>query len=318
MSVRPQAHAAPLDAGGVGRLRAVLKAGLALRADPPDAASAPPEGPLVTPEKVERYKTQIKQMLTDPPLKMKDLDSADAPSRHYDLDDTCKSSVYLFRGVFGGVDPEQYNLLEDELVNAEEQKSQYNPNLNLRKKELTYGGPYKFGKRIPQSVPLAQHNTWPVVVKDALAFAKAFVAVTRTPAEAQRLASLYDGVHCNYYKDDQTSLDYHADDEDAMEAGAPIVSVTLIDPNPESTKKPRFFDIVAYDHKKGDDPLARLTLKHGDVLVMDGAMQCNYKHGVPPMKRPRGQARVAGRINLTARAFGFAKKKAAQPGPSQP
>ena len=334
MSVRPQARAAPVDAGGVGRLRAVLNAGLALRVGAPGAAAAPPEGPLMTPEKVAELKALIKEMRAKKPWKIQDLDSLEAPTGHYVLDDSEDSSVYLFRGVFAGVGPTQYNEIKDALEKAKEQPNQYNTKYNLRKKELTYGGDYEFGGRTPQSVPLKDYDTWPVVVKDSVVFAKAFAEATRTltekeaaakpaaaaaaaAAEAQRLASLYDGVHCNYYRDDQTSLEYHADNEKAMEAGAPIVSVTLIDPGPNSTGKARFFDIVAWNHAPKDKPLARLLLKHGDVLVMDGNMQSKYKHGVPKMARPRGEDRVAGRVNVTARAFGFAQKQAAPPGPSQ-
>ncbi len=107
---------------------------------------------------------------------------------------------------------------------------------------------------------------------------------------AHELALPFNAVMANYYRDGADAMGAHADDEPELGPNAPhdvlIGSVSL--------GAPRNFVLKAND--PGGPPPLTLALGHGDLLVMGGATQRDYKHAIPRTKRPVGP-----RLNLTFR-----------------
>lgn len=88
---------------------------------------------------------------------------------------------------------------------------------------------------------------------------------------AERVAGVgFNACLLNLYRDGSRTIGMHSDDESDLADGSPIVSVSL--------GASRFFDLR---DRAGGDHRARLVLDHGTVVVMAGATQRNYKHGVP-------------------------------------
>jgi alkylated DNA repair protein (DNA oxidative demethylase) len=78
-------------------------------------------------------------------------------------------------------------------------------------------------------------------------------------------------------------------DKDEPDLRAPIVSVSLGLPA-----------VFQFGGLKRNDPLQRLMLEHGDVVVWGGASRLFY-HGVLPLKPGHHPATGACRFNLTFR-----------------
>lgn len=89
----------------------------------------------------------------------------------------------------------------------------------------------------------------------------------------------------NFYRDGQDSIGWHSDDEKELDENPIIASVSL--------GAARDFQ---FKNKKNPQIKCKLTLQSGDLLIMKGATQANYKHQIPKTKRE-----VGGRINLTFR-----------------
>lgn len=90
----------------------------------------------------------------------------------------------------------------------------------------------------------------------------------------------------NLYRDGQDSMGMHADDEPELGPEPVIASLSLGEER-----------VLRFRHKrdrsiKGVD----IPLPHGSVLLMRGATQANWKHGLGKLSRPCGP-----RINLTFR-----------------
>lgn len=102
----------------------------------------------------------------------------------------------------------------------------------------------------------------------------------------ERLGLPFDSVLANLYRDGQDSMGFHSDDEPELGPEPVIASISL-----GATRR---FQIR---HKRGAKR-GRLDLElgHGSLLVMRGAMQERYRHGVP--KDPRV---TEARVNLTFR-----------------
>jgi len=99
-----------------------------------------------------------------------------------------------------------------------------------------------------------------------------------------KLGILFNGVLANFYENERDSVSMHADDEEDMEDGAPIASVSL--------GETREFIV-----KHGDTGSRHaIPLEHGSLLVMSGDTQKVSRHGIPKAKRICGP-----RINLTFR-----------------
>ena len=97
----------------------------------------------------------------------------------------------------------------------------------------------------------------------------------------------FDSVLLNLYRDGNDSMGLHADDEPELGPSPCIASVSL--------GATRAFVLKPKRKKSGVAPI-RVELPHGSLLVMRGATQRHWVHGVP--KQPRI---TAPRINLTFR-----------------
>jgi alkylated DNA repair dioxygenase AlkB len=98
----------------------------------------------------------------------------------------------------------------------------------------------------------------------------------------------YRGVLLNHYRDGNDTIGMHSDDETEIEPGSPIASVSF---GAERTFKLRPKpDVVG--------PKQNLKLASGSCLVMGGAMQVEYKHGITAEPKVLGA-----RVNLTFRKY---------------
>ena len=114
------------------------------------------------------------------------------------------------------------------------------------------------------------------------------------PCYGVKDVSVYNGVHINLYNDGSVGVLPHTDKEQSMMEGLPIFSFTLLsDPS-----LPRPFSIYTEDAVKLHD----ILLRQGDLLVMYGQMQREFKHGIEKSTPPSKYKNLA-RINLTVRAF---------------
>ncbi|BFT29134.1 alpha-ketoglutarate-dependent dioxygenase AlkB [Alteromonas sp. D210916BOD_24] len=94
----------------------------------------------------------------------------------------------------------------------------------------------------------------------------------------------FNSVLANWYRDGQDSMSLHADNEPELGPNPVIASLTLGEARP-----------FTFKHKETHARYTRL-LEHGSVLVMAGATQSHYLHGIAKTKKP-----INGRINLTFR-----------------
>ena len=96
----------------------------------------------------------------------------------------------------------------------------------------------------------------------------------------------FNSVLLNYYRDHRDSMGLHSDDEPELGPRPLIASVSVGEAR-----------TVIFTHKtdKALKPL-RLTLGSGRLLVMKGATQQYWKHGIAQSPRPRGSG-----VNLTFR-----------------
>ena len=92
-------------------------------------------------------------------------------------------------------------------------------------------------------------------------------------------------VLCNYYRNGQDSMGFHADNEKELGQNPIIASVN-------------FGETRRFQFRRRDDKTVKyeLELTHGSLLVMAGAMQHHWLHAVP--KEPKW---TKSRINLTFR-----------------
>jgi alkylated DNA repair dioxygenase AlkB len=94
----------------------------------------------------------------------------------------------------------------------------------------------------------------------------------------------FNSVLLNYYRDGQDSIGYHADAEPELGTNPVIASISLGAVRQFVLKHPRTGTKLKYD------------LAPGSLIVMGGACQHHWVHGVPKTKAP-----VGARINLTFR-----------------
>ena len=102
--------------------------------------------------------------------------------------------------------------------------------------------------------------------------------------DAERLGTKFNGCLANFYENERDSVSMHSDDEDDMEDGAPIASISL--------GQLREF-VVKHKETKARHVI---PLEHGSLIVMAGDTQKVSRHGIPKAKRSCGP-----RINLTFR-----------------
>jgi len=102
------------------------------------------------------------------------------------------------------------------------------------------------------------------------------------------VGSAFNSVLLNYYRDQRDSIGFHSDDEPELGLRPVIASVSLGD---ERT--------FVLKHKTAKHvPPIRLRLTSGSLLLMRGATQHCWRHGIPKETRPCGP-----RINLTFRSI---------------
>jgi alkylated DNA repair dioxygenase AlkB len=95
----------------------------------------------------------------------------------------------------------------------------------------------------------------------------------------------FNSMLANLYRDGQDAIGWHADDEPELGTAPLIASLS-------------FGAARRFDMRRKDDhaQLARITLEHGGLLIMGGAMQQHWQHAIARTTRPIGE-----RINLTFR-----------------
>lgn len=111
-----------------------------------------------------------------------------------------------------------------------------------------------------------------------------FTAELRDRIE-QHIGIRFNTVLANLYRDGRDSMGWHADNEPELGANPTIASISL--------GAVRRFQLR---HKKKPEQRVDLDLEPGSLLVMAGALQHHWRHGIPKTARPVGP-----RINLTFR-----------------
>ena len=103
---------------------------------------------------------------------------------------------------------------------------------------------------------------------------------------AQALAgNPFNSVLLNYYRDQRDSMGLHADDEPELGPEPVIASLSL-----GAERK------LVFQHRRREFDSFSLALPSGSLLVMKGATQRNWKHGIRKLTRPCGP-----RVSLTFR-----------------
>jgi alkylated DNA repair dioxygenase AlkB len=90
----------------------------------------------------------------------------------------------------------------------------------------------------------------------------------------------------NFYRDQRDCVGFHSDDEPELGPAPVIASVTFGEVRPFVLKHKRRKDIKD----------VKILLPSGSLLLMKGATQANWRHGVPRQTKPCGP-----RVNLTFR-----------------
>jgi alkylated DNA repair dioxygenase AlkB len=123
----------------------------------------------------------------------------------------------------------------------------------------------------------------PLMWHDALTAIKTGVEQTVVAQLKDELK--FNSVLCNYYRNGQDSMGFHADNEKELGQNPIIASIN-------------FGESRRFIIRRRDDKTVKheLVLTHGSLLVMSGAMQHHWLHAVP--KEPK---RTKPRINLTFR-----------------
>jgi alkylated DNA repair dioxygenase AlkB len=103
-------------------------------------------------------------------------------------------------------------------------------------------------------------------------------------AVEQASGQRFNSVLLNYYRDGQDSMGFHSDDEKELGRNPVIASVSFGDPRTFILKHKRLPKTV------------KLALGDGSLLVMAGALQHHWRHGINKEKTACGP-----RVNLTFR-----------------
>jgi alkylated DNA repair dioxygenase AlkB len=98
----------------------------------------------------------------------------------------------------------------------------------------------------------------------------------------------FNAVFLNFYRDHNDSMGFHSDDEKELGKNPVIASLTF--------GATRTF-LLKHKFKK-ELPLVKVPLEAGTVLLMKGATQHNWKHGINKQTTPCGP-----RVNLTFRTI---------------
>jgi alkylated DNA repair dioxygenase AlkB len=124
--------------------------------------------------------------------------------------------------------------------------------------------------------------TYSGVTHEALAWTITMEDIRRRIEEIS--ASSFNSVLLNYYRDGSDSMGEHADDEAELGVNPVIASISFGAVRQFILRHPKSGEKLKFD------------LAHGSLLVMGGACQHHWVHGVPKSKTP-----ISPRINLTFR-----------------
>lgn len=147
-----------------------------------------------------------------------------------------------------------------------------------------------WGRTYPQPRLIAWHGddgisyTYSGTTLVALPWTPTLLAIRRRVEELS--GAQYNSVLVNCYRDHRDSMGLHADDEPELGQAPTIASVSL--------GEVRTF-VLRHRWQK-DVSKVKLDLPSGSLLVMRGATQANWKHGIPKRSKPCGP-----RVNLTFR-----------------
>ena len=106
----------------------------------------------------------------------------------------------------------------------------------------------------------------------------------------EKANSQFNSCLLNFYHDGSESMAYHSDDEPMLEKNGTIASVSF--------GAERRFLFRHNRHKENQVPVVELMLNHGSLLLMQGEIQNNWKHGLPASTKIKSP-----RINLTFRTI---------------
>jgi alkylated DNA repair dioxygenase AlkB len=128
------------------------------------------------------------------------------------------------------------------------------------------------------------HYTYSGLALTPLPWTK-LLADIRCHVEAVTGAS-FNSVLMNYYRDHRDSMGMHSDDEPELGSNPVIASLSL--------GEQRTF-VLKHKFNKDSKPV-NVVLESGSLLLMQGATQHHWKHGINKLTRPCGP-----RVNLTFR-----------------
>lgn len=177
---------------------------------------------------------------------------------------------------FMPINPTEFEELWDVWNHIDYTPNPLNKKFNIKRKQCTFGkDSYKFAGQVSEPYK----GELPSVIK------KIFKLFEHDPS--------YSVIHANFYPDGTAGLQPHSDNEKQMNADKNIYSYTFL----SEPGNPRGFQI--YD--LNGNMLEEHMLDHGDLLVMLGGMQKEYKHGVK--KSMAKKYKNLRRINLTVRSW---------------
>ena len=167
---------------------------------------------------------------------------------------------------------DEFEVLWDEHPRHRDSMMMYGREVTLPRYQALYGNDvsYRFSGSTLKSSPLNH----PLLIQ-AMQFVN-----DREPAFD------YNGILVNWYRDGADYVGPHADDERDLLQDAPIYSFSF--------GASRIFRFIHNETQQKTD----LLLEHGDVLIMGGKTQREFKHALPKALRVKDR-----RINLTVRAF---------------
>ena len=202
----------------------------------------------------------------------------------------CSSQVLLYRNALPIRDGEFEEAAQFMINQVKQEQKMGN---RVPRKQCTFGS-----VKYKQYQLFSDTNSWPSIVKRVREATQAFAAQLgiANPNE-------YDGVHANFYADEEDSVIPHSDAEKQLVKGEPIFSYTYIINNNDELA--RGFQIYKMPSAGGDvdgkGKVADIILKSGDLLVMMGDMQELFNHGID--KRKGKKSTTGARLNFTVRKF---------------
>lgn len=209
------------------------------------------------------------------------------------------SAVYLVYDVIPPVDRAAFSALWNLKDTISPTPNPMNPKHNLLRVQATFGSTYDFAGQRSENVGGDDPSTWPTPIRDMLDVARTMLKNNRY--DGHRLAA-----HVNWYPGGKAGVEPHDDKEDVFVPGAPIFSFTLYQSGWEYDEDhvPRKFQIYAKDSsaKRNVGPVMHdIPLPHESLLVMAGATQKDFVHGVK--KTASKEYEFSKRINVTVRVL---------------